>query len=760
MYINVAASQLDKPNRVKDEKDEEYHVKYAKYAVATSATNTNTDFIKKTMINKAFYKGQDHQWQFDEDIEAFLKDDTGQSRNRIKVVHNIIRPLVEQFRGNANRLELNAQVRSTSERVIARREKALAEQKFYWNISAELPGYRDILKKKKGIGDTEEETEEILINNYVDSYVASINQLLDYSERYNDFKEKQIKCAENLAFSGLLVMEGYEHGGHLMFEVVETEEFFWDRSAKKPDLTDSEFMGRSYFALPTNIYERYQVSVQDAESIENYVKVSTNTTTLPLNSGLSTIQQQQLVGSPKVPVYNVFWKDIDRSEWGYVNTEFGIPSLERINYIKPGEEKAKYTDEDVIDYPKNPKNEQIFKGKNIVKMYNDVIRYCTFIPSETLASMEADSSKKEKVADVVLDYGIYEYQEVQLNSPSNAKFPFKCYTWAYIDGEVLSPVDDAISPQRLINRILSATEAQINMSGGAGAVFDYDTIDPQDAKTGKIHRDMKQGKPVFIRTKGRGIPNSIGRYDDTIGNGVNGMFSIISVLKEMVQSTTGVNEPLQGQSMGQDQLVGVTELLIQRGSLMQEPFYKAIENVYIQMYQMIATVGKSIYIDNQMNLVNAVGDDYAETIKLSEDMLNEDFRVFVQRENSDDIQRKQGDSLLMSLLQMGFIDNKLFSDHFGRSKYDEVLRALRRHSAVQIEAQRNNEKQQQAQMQQASLEQDANLQLMQQEQQRQEQRQDVKDQEKMSHEANLTMDKEIMKMMSKEKGQAGQNNIV
>lgn len=759
MYINVAASQLDKPNRVKDEKDEEYHVKYAKYAVATAATNANTDFVKKTMINKAFYKGQDNQWQFDEDIEAFLKDDTGQSRNRIKVVHNIIRPLVEQFRGNANRLELNAQVRSMSERVITRREKALAEQKFYWNISAELPGYRDILKKKKGIGDTEEETEEILINNYVDSYVASINKLLDYSERFNDFKEKQIKCAENLAFSGLLVVEGYEHGGHLMFEVVDTEEFFWDRSAKKPDLSDSEFMGRSYFALPTNIYERYQVSPQDAESIENYVKVATNTTTLPLNSGLSTIQQQQLVGSPKVPVYNVFWKDIDRSEWGYVNTEFGIPALERINYIKPGEEKPRYTDADVIDYPKNPKNEQIFKGKNIAKMYNDVIRYCTFIPSETLASMEADSSKKEKVSDVVLDYGIYEYQEVQLNSPSNAKFPFKCYTWAYVDGEVLSPVDDAISPQRLINRILSATEAQINMSGGAGAVFDYDTIDPQDAKTGKIHRDMKQGKPVFIRTKGRGIPNSIGRYDDTIGNGVNGMFSIISVLKEMVQSTTGVNEPLQGQSMGQDQLVGVTELLIQRGSLMQEPFYKAIENVYIQMYQMIATVGKHIYIDNQMNLVNAVGDDYAETIKLSEDMMNEDFRVFVQRENSDDIQRKQGDALLMSLLQMGFIDNKLFSDHFGRSKYDEVLRALRRHAAVQVEAQRNNEKQQQAQMQQASIEQDANLQLMQQEQQRQEARQDAKDQEKMSHEANLQMDKEILKLMGKEKGQAGVNNI-
>jgi hypothetical protein len=758
MFINVTASQLDKPNRVKDEKDEEYHVKYAKYAVATSATNINTDFIKKTMINKSFYKGQDNQWQFDEDIETFLKDDTGQSRNRIKVVHNIIRPLVEQFRGNANRLELNAQVRSTSERIITRREEKLAEQKYYWTISAELPAFAEMLKKKKGIGDTEEETEEIVINNFVDSYVAAMNQLLDYSERLNDFKEKQIKAAENLALSGLFVTEGYEHGGHLMFDVVETEEFFWDRSAKKPDLSDSEFMGRSYMALPTNIYERYQVSPEDANNIENYVRTMTGATTVPLNGGMSSIQQMQGVGTPKVPVYNVYWKDVDRSEWGYVNTEFGVPSLERINHIPDGQKEAKYTDKDVIDYPKNKKNEAIFKGKNKVNMYNDVIRYCTMIPSEVIASVQ-DDSKKDKVADILLDWGIYEYQEVELNAPSNAKFPFKCYTWAYIDGEVLSPVDDAISPQRLINRILSATEAQINMSGGSGTVFDQDTIDPQDAKSGKIHRDIKQGKPVYIRTKGRGVPNSIGTYDDTPKAGTYGMFNVITTLKEMVQSTTGVNEPLQGQSMGQDQLVGVTELLIQRGSLMQEPFYKAIENVYIQMYQMIATVGKKIYIDNEMKLVNAVGDDYAETINLTDDMMNEDFRVFVQRENSDDIQRKQGDALLQSLLQMQMIDLKLYSDHFGRSKYDEILRALRRYSAVQIEAQRTAEKQQQAQSQQASLEQDANLQLMQGEQQRQEQRQDAKDAEKMNHEASVSMDKELIKLMSKEQGQAGQNNI-
>ncbi len=80
------------------------------------------------------------------------------------------------------------------------------------------------------------------------------------------------------------------------------------------------------------------------------------------------------------------------------------------------------------------------------------------------------------------------------------------------------------------------------------------------------------------------------------------MFNIIDIMKNHVQDTTGVNEALKGESTGSDQLVGVTQLMIQRGSLMQEPFYNAISQVFLQSYQAIATVEKEFIVT--MNVIS------------------------------------------------------------------------------------------------------------------------------------------------------------
>src|SRR5690606_15825811 len=144
--------------------------------------------------------------------------------------------------------------------------------------------------------------------------------------------------------------------------------------------------------------------------------------------------------------------------------------------------------------------------------------------------------------------------------------------WAYLDGEIMSPLDDAIDPQRVINRVWSAAENQINNARGAGVVYDSSMV----ADEGNMLRAMNQSKPVGINMKGRGVQNVVGTYDSTVGKGVTSMFQIIDVMKNSIQQTTGVNEALKGESTGQDQLVGVTQLMIQRGSLMQEPFYNAV----------------------------------------------------------------------------------------------------------------------------------------------------------------------------------------
>ena len=62
--------------------------------------------------------------------------------------------------------------------------------------------------------------------------------------------------------------------------------------------------------------------------------------------------------------------------------------------------------------------------------------------------------------------------------------------------------------------------------------------------------------------------------------------------------------------------------MIQRGSIIQEPFYKAIMDIYSGCYQSIATSGKRYYIDNDVELVDAVGEEEGysvETLKGDEE---------------------------------------------------------------------------------------------------------------------------------------------
>ena len=203
--FSIDSSRFDRPNRITTSESEkntpEYHVRNAKFAIATNAINSRSLFIKKTKINKQFFKGGDNQWIFDEDIEAFLKDDTGQERNRIKAVNNVVRPIVSQYQGNANRLQLSARAQAVSERAKNRMTEALKKKMFMFDISLESPAFSDYIKKKHGLGETPEETEAIFMNSYTDEYVEKMNGLILYIEKINRLDQYKIKLAENLALS-------------------------------------------------------------------------------------------------------------------------------------------------------------------------------------------------------------------------------------------------------------------------------------------------------------------------------------------------------------------------------------------------------------------------------------------------------------------------------------------------------------------------------------------------------------------------------
>jgi len=142
---------------------------------------------------------------------------------------------------------------------------------------------------------------------------------------------------------------------------------------------------------------------------------------------------------------------------------------------------------------------------------------------------------------------------------------------------------------------------------------------------------------------------------------------------------------------------------------MQEPFYKAIEEIYIQMYERMITDGKIIYTQNERILSVATGDDGVKVFQLSEDLLNEDFRVFIKRNNSNETLKNQANQMLMSFMEMGLVDNDTFVNLYDRADPTQVISGLRQFNAAKMEASRKAMKEQESLMEEEAIRAEADL---------------------------------------------------
>ena len=665
-----------RPNRLEGKKDEEYHRKYARWILGSVSNSAHNLFMTKSSVNWAFYKG--NQWIFNEDLQGFLMDESGDSRNRIKFVENLIRPMVEQYVGNAIRLDLNMDVIAISEFAANRREMELARLKILASEAARSEVLGDEMRAALPIGETEEETEEIFENTYVDDFSDVINLLVDNVMEENDFEDKKIILSKHLALDGIGVLYGTEYNGEYLWEVIDPRYFIFDHSAKRPDLKDAEYMGMYHEMIPSTIYERWQdVSLEDKKAIEKFTETPGS-----INSGSYSSYGGFDISGGRAPVYEMFWRDTEQQEWGYVMDEFGYEFFTRIG----DDEDSKFKKKDLI-IPEEDGHKKILKGKKSRKIFVDVLRYTVFIPGEI---MPTKGSK-----DIVLESGRVPYTESSISNPSNVEFPFKCYCWAYNNGDILSPVDDAIAPQRYLNRIQSIVESHINNSRGSGTIIDGDMVDAQGGEE-EILRSMNLSKPIFVKAKGN-LNNSLGSYDSTIGSGVVSMYEAAAQTRQSIQNITGVNESMQGTAGGKRRLVGVTQLDIQRGTLIQEPFYYALSRIILQAGQAIASVGKRIYADNRRKLAIMTGDKGVRNIVITDEMVIEDFRMYIKRTVGIEEQKQAGNQLLFTLVGAQLIDRKRFANMLNRGNIDDIARAVREHQQELAEAEKIQSQQQQGQ---------------------------------------------------------------
>jgi len=662
-----------KPNRLTDKKDKIYHTKFARWVIWNGMGTKWAEHQARIVTNTNFYS-PNKQWYLEEDVEGFLRDVTGQTNNRVKAEINMIQIMGNQYVGNANRMSINCRATSFSPLSKTRKEEALAELLYWQGVSENSPQeYKDYLKKKMPIGESQEETTKIFNNLYVDNYVKSINGLLRYGEAVNNFEGRRKTIAESIIIGGLATMKPVVSANDYRFKQTWPDRFFFDRNALEYDLSDANYMGEFIYAIPTDIYESCpSLTYGEIDRIENYL--SNNQT------------------NGRIRVFTSYWRDILSATYGYVRDEFGQISLQRINSNDDYGTPVKYTDKDVVDVSDLTPYQRGVVGKNKGKakkeVYCDQWRFCRFVPFELVPGIDGGS-------DVVLEYGVVPFQEPNVYSLDNMMPPFKTNFYMYLFGDVYSPVDIAINPQRLANRIISVLENVMNNTPLSGVMYDVDDLGDED-EADALNK-IKQGMPLPMRGKGMPIQNKIAMYGVTSSPATERLASAAQIFLNSIETITGVNSAMKGQTEGQDQLVGVMQLMIKRGTVTQERFYDAIQDIFKQMYQNMCTSAKRFYIQNKSVLMSAVGDEAADVIELSDGMNNEEFRVTVKRSLAPDDERKAVDSLALQFYQAQLLDREHLTNVLGRGTEDDLWQAVREYGRIATEA----EKMQQQQMQQA-----------------------------------------------------------
>lgn len=721
--ILIAHGGETMPNRLVpgSQKDKSYDLAMARYSLSTVDATAIDEQWEKYVRNRRYYGAK--QWFESEDIDFFLKDKYGNERKRIQVVMNMIRPIVEQYRGAMSQAEFNFKVEPLSTSARTRREEFIHTAVNISRIVQSRKGTvtAQALQEMTGVSDDPVETEQFAEENYADPVARAVTEII----KMVFAKDRLHRQAERMIFEtvigGITGVAPYMSGGHVYYRPVSPRDLIWDTSVDDGDrfFENAEFQGVCPYMTVSQIAETWGLKRGDDRlAVLDQIKRDR------MNSAVSygySYDQANMSTNPRV--YSVYYKDYDYKEHAYFkDPATGMPILREIGSQSPTGET--YTKDKAIDPPDNEVVRRVFGSEKIAEMTIEEIRYCDFVPREWGMNTTYGSGEYYGRAgndgDIVLSHGKYQLEEANAYDTSKVELPIKMGAYALEDGHVLSPIDDAIDPQRLANRFLSAQESIINESGGQSVVYDKDMIAGIPGGEAAFNKAIKDGEAIGINAGGRGIQNAVQVHDMTPKAGVFGMFQLVQQMQEIIRTSTGIHEPLVGQPTGGDQYVGTTQMLMQRGAIMQRPVFDTVNVVLEMVAQHIATAGRVFYIDNPTNLFDMVSSDVIEPLLLTEESRLEQYRAFVKRVDSEQALRQEADAWLQALAGSIFNEEDL-GELLGRSTLEDVRKHLKRKAAQLRRAQAQQAEMMAAQQEAAGL-------AMQQEQMNAE-RQDIEDKE-------------------------------
>ena len=174
-----------------------------------------------------------------------------------------------------------------------------------------------------------------------------------------------------------------------------------------------------------------------------------------------------------------------------------------------------------------------------------------------------------------------------------------------------------------------------------------------------------------------GVNQAVGAYDASY-KGSDKIYQSIEAFRNVISNNTGVNDAMLGTQQGADQLVGVLDSQINRGSIMQQPYFWAMKHMLKSIYEDIMNKGRKIAAENN-RLISAIVGREVKTIRVTKELALEDMRAYVDVTEPEMTAVEKGNQMLLTLFSASLIDSVTFSECFNKSDLEDVSKALYRY---------------------------------------------------------------------------------
>jgi hypothetical protein len=644
----------------------------------------------------------DARWGEDDDIRMSLGDGPMQT-SKIPFKQPIVSPMLTRMVGGVDNIAINAQCELVTHYFAqTRRETELNKRKVMSLAAAESPAIAQAFEPL-GIYPDQQKTERVMDLTYSDKVQKGSNALMQLLAVRHNLNRQKRQVAAYMALAGQACAHFFVNGQNLEVEFPEPSEVGWDLSSIEPDRSDAEAVWLMPLMSVSQIAERYPDKAKEIMALEKWANSSA------YEGG----------GWPhaRPRVFTVYYKDAKKMDFGFVVKD-GELEYCPINEIDPDTGKPAYTDADLQDPPEEfgryyqawSKKEKAEK-KQVRWIEN--LRYCTFIPWEYMPGaytngqkfsanmLERDKHKDAGVlGDLILAHGECDLQEAHPDDSFSVRFPLKFSAWRYLGGHVVAPITVAIDSQRWINQITSDIAWRLRKAGGKSVVIDKNALIGTNQNIDDVFQQLKEGDPFELDGAPLGgVNNAVREVDTSPSSGTYQLMNMLPQMKAVAESGTGVYEANYGAPGGPNQLVGTLQLQLQQAGVMQQPYYAAIVDLYRQIYQAEAQLGKSFYGRRPWLLSRMTGDEYLSNMVAGRDMQIEQFRATVEMVMDNQQQRLIVDQqIIPGLIQLGILDPVTAADLLGRSVPNDVYDAARMFTKQAQAAAAEQAKQQQQQM--------------------------------------------------------------